>query len=447
MPMSSKKHINLNSATAIVIANMIGTGVFTSLGFQLLGISSFLAIMLLWFVGGIIALCGALVYGELGAAMPRSGGEYHYLSKLYHPAVGYASGWISTTVGFSAPVALAAMTLGKYSADVFPGLNETWVAVIVVSVITFIHATQLEKGIGFQNWATSVKVVLVVTFIACGFFVPHPQPLAFTLTDRDTNDIFSSAFAVSLIYVSYSYSGWNASAYLTGEMKNPKRDLPWSLFLGTGIVMILYLLLNFIFLYTAPIPQLAGKLDVGYIAAEHIFSTTGADIMGWIIALLLVSSVSAMIIAGPRVAQSLGEDSILLRVLGVKNHKQIPVNAVLFQSAISIVLIFTSSFDQVLTLVGFSLSLFTLMTVVGVFILRYREKNATPVHTFANAAQPYRTFAYPLTPLIFIALSLWTLIYVALDKPFESLFGFGLSMVGVVLYFIDQNLKSKVKSD
>ena len=429
----SKKHITFFSATAIVIANMIGTGVFTSLGFQLLGLSSPLSILLLWIVGGIVALCGALVYGELGAAMPKSGGEYHYLSRLYHPSVGFASGWVSSTVGFAAPVALAAMTLGKYSSDVLPMLNETYLAIGVVLVITAIHCFHLEKGIGFQNIATTVKVVLVLAFIICGFFIETPQKLNFELNELSMNEVLSNSFAVSLIFVSYAYSGWNASAYLTGEMVNPKKDLPKSLLVGTGVVMALYILLNYIFLYTAPVPELVGKVDVGYISAEHIFNQTGANIMGWVISLLLVSSISAMIIAGPRVAQSMGEDTKILSFLGKKTLTGIPLTAIIFQSSISCILIMTSSFDKVLTFVGFSLSLFTFLSVFGIFILRRKDLSNNT----------YKTFGYPFTPIIFLLLNLWTLYFVAKDKPTETLFGLGIVAMGFVLYFLNPKKESK----
>ncbi len=429
----SRKHITFYSASAIVIANMIGTGVFTSLGFQLLGLSSSLSLILLWVVGGIVALCGALVYGELGAAMPKSGGEFNYLSKLYHPSVGFASGWVSSTVGFAAPVALAAMTLGKYSSDVIPDINAKYLAICVVFFITLIHMLYLEKGIGFQNVTTTIKVLLVLAFIVCGFFIESPQKLDFKLDQNSIDEILSNSFAVSLIFVSYAYSGWNASAYLTGEMINPKKDLPKSLLFGTAIVMALYVLLNYVFLYTAPTSEMVGKVDVGYVSAEHIFNRTGANIMSWVISLLLVSSISAMVIAGPRVSQSMGEESKILAFLGHKNHKGIPLYAIITQSAISIVLIITSSFEEVLTFVGFSLSLFTFLSVFGVFILRHRNKETLT----------YKTFGYPITPIVFLALNLWTLFYVAKDKTQESLFGIGIVAIGFVIYFIDNKLKSK----
>ncbi len=427
---SPKKAIGYYTATSLVIANMIGTGVFTSLGFQVLGIKSVFALLLLWFIGGIIALCGALSYGELGAAMPRSGGEYHYLSKIYHPVLGFLSGWVSVTVGFAAPTALAGMALGMYSSKVFPMLSPTWVAVSVVLVLTFIHSWDMKVGRSFQNVFTTIKLVLIVLFILCGFIFGTAQDITIFPDANSFKDVVSPAFAISLIYVSYAYSGWNAAAYIAGEIENPQKNLPKALFRGTVLVMALYMLLNFIFLYTVPINELAGQLEIGYISADKIFGTTGGKTMGMIISLLLVSSVSSMIIAGPRVAQAMGEDIPLLKPLAKKNAKGIPVYAILLQSAITLLLIITSSFEKVLTYVGFTLSVFTFLTVLGVFV--YRKKNP-------DAPSPYRAWGYPFTPALFLILSLWTMGYIVYDRPMESLAGLGTLLVGLIIYFTSKN--------
>lgn len=422
----SKKVIGFYTATSIVIANMIGTGVFTSLGFQVMGTKSVFALLLLWVIGGVVALCGALAYGELAAAMPRSGGEYHYLSKIFHPAIGFLSGWISVTVGFAAPVALAAMALGSYSSKVFNVLNPVIIACGVVVALTLIHSTDLRIGSRFQNVFTFLKVTLIIVFILCGFVFGEGQNLSFMPDSQTSLDLASSSFWVSLVYVSYAYSGWNASAYMAGEIENPQRNLPRSLFRGTLVVMGLYLLLNYIFLYVAPTSELAGQVEVGYIAAGKIFGVTGGRVMGAVIALLLISSVSSMILAGPRVAQAMGEDISMLSILAVKTQKGIPVYAIVLQSIITIALILTSSFQNVLTYVGFTLSLFTFLTVVGLFVLRFRRP---------DLARPYKTWGYPVTPIIFLALTLWTMIFVFRDKPVESLYGLGTVATGLIIYF------------
>src|SRR5262249_29297492 len=233
-----RRTIGFVTACSIVIANIIGTGIFTSLGFQLNDIQSGFALLMLWVIGGIAALCGALCYGELPASMPRSGGEYHFLSKIYHPALGFMAGFVSATVGFAAPVALAAMAFGQYFNGVFSVGSPVFLSFVVVWIVTVFHLGNLQIGSVFQNVSTLVKMLLIGTLIGAGFFVPSKQPISFLPAQSDDVSIISGAFAVSLVYVMYSYSGWNASAYISSEIKRPEKNVPRSLFAGTGLVIV-----------------------------------------------------------------------------------------------------------------------------------------------------------------------------------------------------------------
>jgi len=427
----TKTPIRSYTATAIVIANMIGTGVFTSLGFQALGVHSVFALLLLWIIGGIAALCGALAYGELGAAMPRSGGEYHYLSEIFHPVLGFLSGWVSVTVGFAAPVALAAMALGNYASRVFPVLDPVALASIVVIALTCLHASNVRLGSRFQDVFTSLKVLLIVFFIAAGIIEGGPPGHRISIMPGPSTmqDIFSPAFAISLFFVSYSYSGWNASAYIAGEIEHPQKNLPRSLLQGTLVVTLLYVLLNYVFLYTTPVAELAGKLEVGYISANNIFGTAGGNLMGMLISLLLVSSVSSMIIAGPRVTQVMGEDIQLLRWFAGTNRNGIPSVAIIVQSSITLLLVFTSTFERVITYIGFTLNLFTFMTVLGLIVLRLKKP---------ELPRPYKAWGYPYTPIIFLLIGLWILVYGVINKPQESLAGFATVLTGLIVYFVEK---------
>ncbi|PJJ48838.1 APC family permease [Hymenobacter chitinivorans] len=424
--------ISFLTGTAIVIANMVGTGVFTSLGFQVLGIQSGFALLMLWIIGGLIALCGALCYGELAAAMPRSGGEYHYLSQIYHPALGFLSGWVSATVGFAAPTALAAMALGKYAASVWPTVPPQLLSIAVVLLLTAVHGVSSRAGSRLQVIVTAVKVGVLVVFIGAGWAVAAPQPIAFLPQAADWQQLLSPAFAISLIYVSYAYSGWNAAVYLTGEVANPQRNLPRILLAGTAVVLLLYVGLNFVFLNGTPITKLAGQLEVGYVAASEIFGAGIGRLMGAVIAVLLVSTVSSMVFAGPRIIQVMGEDLPALRGLAVVSNNGIPVRALLLQTCLTLAFILTSTFEQVLLYAGFILSLFTFLTVLGLFVLRLRRP---------ELPRPYRAWGYPVTPLIFLALSGWTLIFILRDKPLESLYGLATLAVGAVVYFVGQQLR------
>ena len=324
------------TALAVVIANMIGTGVFTSLGFQLLEIRSGFVILALWFVGGVTALCGAMTYAELGGALPRSGGEYNFLSRTFHPAVGFVSGWMSATIGFAAPTALAAITFGTYLASVFPALSPRWLAIGLIAALAATHATTRRASGGTQRMFTYLKVVLIAAFCVLGWtLVEAPQDIRFLPGPGDGTLLLSGAFAVALIYVHYAYTGWNAATYVIDELERPGETLSRVLLLGTGIVMALYLLLNFTFLYAAPVEALAGKLEVGYVAARFIFGDAGASIMGVALALLLISTVSAMTLAGPRVLQVIGQDFHALRFLARTNRHDVPLVAIVLQSGLA----------------------------------------------------------------------------------------------------------------
>lgn len=426
------RKIKVFTATLIVIASMIGTGVFTSLGFQLIGVHSGFGILMLWLVGGIIALCGAFSYGELASAMPRSGGEYIYLSKIFHPFAGFLSGWVSATVAFAAPAALAAMALGTYVNKVFSSINPEFLAVSVIVIITFIHSFNLRQSSRFQNIFTILEIILIVFFIIAGFMINTPQPISLlphpsTAVNEGWHSIFSSSFAVSLIYVSYAYSGWNTATYMSSDIENPRHNVPKSLFYGTIIVMVLYVFLNCIFLYSAPIKEMQGQVEVGLISAIHIFGLKMGNLMGLMIALLLVASISSFVMAGPRVAKVMGEDLKQLSFLSITNKHGVPYVAKIVQGVISLFLIFTGSFGKVLLYIGFTLSLSTFFTVLGLFILRYRSNGKT---------DGYKTFGYPITPVIFLALTGWMLYFTMMDHPKESLLGLATILAGSIVYFI-----------
>ncbi|QNH62806.1 APC family permease [Hymenobacter sediminicola] len=429
MPQSSPYKISVLTGISIVVANMVGTGVFTSLGFQIVDIKSGFALLMLWAVGGVVALCGALSYGELAAALPRSGGEYHYLSRIYHPAVGFLSGWVSATVGFAAPTALAAMALGKYAGSVWPGLPPLLLPVAVVLALTAVHATSRQAGSRLQVLVTAVKVLVLVAFIGVGLVVAVPQPLSFAPTKLATQELLSPAFAVSLVFVSYAYSGWNAAVYATGEVHEPQRTLPRILLTGTALVMALYVALNFVFLYSTSLAKLEGQAEVGFIAGTQLFGVAGGRLMGGLIAALLVSTISAMIFAGPRIVQVMGEDLPPLRPLAHLSPAGIPVRAMLLQTGLTLLFIVTATFEQVLLYAGFVLNLFTFLTVLGLFVLRWRQP-ALP--------RPYRAWGYPVTPLLFLALSAWTLWFIIHDKPTESLYGLLTVLAGLVPYALSR---------
>ncbi|HIG39854.1 MAG: amino acid permease [bacterium] len=430
--MNQFRRFSLTTAIAVVVANMVGTGVFTSLGYQLVDIQSEFVLLLLWFVGGIAALCGALTYAELSASLPRSGGEYNFLSRIYHPAMGFVSGWVSITVGFAAPTALAAMTFAAYLSAALAGtieINREFAAIALVVVLTVVHASSRRASSGFQQWLTFLKIILILLFCAVvSWFAEFPQSLELLPVSSDIPIITGGAFAISLIYVNYAYTGWNAATYIASEIENPQKNVPLVMIVGTVMVMALYLLLNAVFLYAAPMHAMEGKIEIGVIVAETTFGPRGALVMGFVLSLLLISTVSAMIMAGPRVLQVIGEDFRVFSWLGRLNSKGIPALAIYFQSVLSILFISTATFESILVFSGFILGINSLFAVVGVFVLRYRK--------IAVDHTGYKTIGYPVTPLIYIAITTWTVTFISINRIMEVAVGVAVIVIGLVVYFV-----------
>jgi len=419
--------IGLSTAISVVIANMIGTGVFTSLGFQVMGLQSGFSIIMLWALGGVLALCGAFCYAEIGSAFPENGGEYNYLSKLYHPAIGFMSGWVSVTVGFAAPIAAASVAMSNYYCKAYAFEHPLALSAGVILLITVFHAINMKAGSSFQRVFTYIKLICIVVFVFSALFYQPEHHLVFFASDNFSQEVFSPAFAVSLIFVTYAYSGWNAAAYIAGEIKQSNKNLPRALIYGTLTVAVLYTLLNFVFLYTVPLPELKGVVEVGYLSASKLFGAAMGAKVSLLIAVLLVSTVSAMILAGPRVMQSMGQHIKGLQFLAITNSRGVPYVAVLLQSFIALCMVFTSSFESLITYVSFTLNLFTLLTVFGIFILRKNYK-AIP--------GAYRSPLFPLPALIFSTVMVWVLIHILFSHPLESVMGLGTVLLGLVFYFL-----------
>lgn len=429
IPAAIERRLGGMTAIFLVIANMIGTGVFTTTGFLIRDIPSPTAVLIGWIFGGLLALCGALSYAELTAALPKNGGEYQLLGRIYHPLLGFVAGFISLIVGFSAPIAASAIAFAKYTAAIF-GLSapQSLTAITLVIALSLMHAWHVRAGSNVQNIFTAAKVALIAIYILLGFVKGQGHHVfgVSTLHQPMVDSILSSPFAIGLIYISFSYSGWNGAAYLAGEIKSPERNLPFALIMGTTVVTVLYALLNYVFLTAAPAQELAGKVEIGHIAAVALFGQKAGDLLSGMIALALVSSVSAMVMAGPRVYQAMGDDNRVLHILNLRSTHGGPFNAIALQGIVAIVMILTSTFEVLLSYIGFTLSLFSGLTVLGVFVLRAKEP---------DLARPYRAWGYPFTPALFIILSLWMAGHILWQQPLVGLAGLGTIILGSVLYF------------
>jgi APA family basic amino acid/polyamine antiporter len=447
-----RRQLGFSITAAIVIANMIGTGVFTSTGLQARDLHDPATILVAWIVGGVLALCGAAVYAELGAMMPEAGGEYVYLGRAYHPAVGFLSGWVSLTAGFSASLAVSALAFATYLARLVPALDApAWLTVnlavgghhlstialgareaIAIGLIvgmTALHGFDTRLGGWVQAGFTGAKVLLIIGFIVCAVALGHGDWHNLHRQHGGLANLTTPQFAMALMYVSFAYSGWNAAAYVAGEVVRPERTLPRSLLAGTGVVMAVYVLLNLVFLYAVPSDTLAGSpgggpvIEVGDAAAHQLFGPRAAALVTSVIALALVSAVSAMMIAGPRICAAMAADGALPEPLGRYNRRGVPTVAVVALGGLAIVFVLVGDLGQLIRFVGFMLAIFAALTVGAVFVLRRRGHRA-----------PYRTFGYPVTRILFIALSAW-IAYAQLAEHFaESMVVLTVLAIGSVLY-------------
>jgi APA family basic amino acid/polyamine antiporter len=433
--MTFKKYTR-SVATNMVIANMIGTGIFISIGYQTIDIPDPFAIMFIWFIGGIFALCGATAYAEVATTFRESGGEYTFLSKIYHPIVGFASGWVSIIVGFSAAIAALALASGDYlmpiitqvfGNDVSPYTPKI-VAVSLIFVVTLIQLGGVVTGGLFQNIITTIKLLFIaVLIISPFFFLNKSSGVSFAPTRHSWDTIFSLPFAGSLVFVMFAYSGWNSSSYIAGNMENPKKNLPFSLVTGTAIVTIIYLLLTGVFMYVCTLEELKEKTTIGNIVIGKVFNDKAALVFAGLFAIALVSGINAMFIAGPRVAQRMGHDYRIFSFLKGQSEKGAPVNAILLQTAISITIIMASNLKVILQYIEITLSIFCLLTVMGVFIIRYRK---------LGDDSTIKTWGYPFTPILFIGVTLWMIFYFAHLEPMRLFWTLVTILSAVVIYFL-----------
>ena len=437
-----ERRLGLFPLTNIVVANMIGAGIFTTSGLLMKDLGNPLVMLGLWILGGAIAVCGALSYGELGAAIPHAGGEYIFLSKLYHPIAGFLSGWVSFFVGFSAPIALSAFGFSEYFTWAFPGLlhlglfggSEAVIlkkiyASLIIITFTLIHMRGIEFGSKVQNLLTVLKVGLIVGLVAAAF-----------LSGKGTLDhLFQGASyrfnfggwktaGLSLMWIMFAYSGWNASAYIGSEVKNPSRNLPRSLIFGTGIVILLYLGLNLFYIYAIPpanMIHISDVIPIGSLAAANLFGKSFENILSVLISFALFSSLSAFIILGPRVYYSMARDKCFFKfVSDIHPVHKVPAKSVLLQGLIAIVILVSGSFTDILTYMGFSLGIFPILAVAGVFKVR------------RSRMSPYKMPGFPIVPIIYILAAIMILTLGFLRSPGPSSIAILTVVVGVPAYFL-----------
>ena len=439
----SKKHlkrqVGLFTVTNIVVANIIGAGIFTTTGFIMGYLRNPLLMMSLWVLGGLLAFFGALSFGELGAAFPKAGGEYYFITRQFHPLLGFLSGWSSLIVGFSAPIAASAIGATEYFSLVFPVLNTNFfislgigpeflkklIAISIILVFTFIHSHGLVLGSRIQNILTVIKVIIIMAIIFAGLafgkgnFGNLYSSISFTFSFSGGKSI-----GLSLMFIMFAYSGWSSATYIGSEIKSPQKNIPQSLLISTGIVVGLYILLNLFFIYAIPVNEMQGVPEIGGLAIKSALGETAQNIFSLFIGFALFSSLSAFIILGPRVYYSMAKQGYFFSSVAKVHVKyNVPVYAILLQSIIAIVLVLSGTFEQILIYMGFSLGIFPLIAVFGVFKLRKEGKSKV------------KLWGYPYVQIIFIVIGILMHLFAFLERPKESGIAIITVLLGIPIYF------------
>ncbi len=424
------------SATAIVVANMIGTGIFTMSGLLAANLPSPGWVLLCWLFGGMIAIAGALCYAELATRMPEAGGEYVYLKKLYHPALGFLAGWTSLIVGFSAPIAAAAMGFSEY---IYAGLNSQLlhldsielalfnkgIAVSIIALFTFLHYFGLRLGSRVQNVLTVLKIFIVAGLASLGLIFGNGSGPSLSLKGESSGVM---AIGTAMMLVMFAYSGWNASAYIAGEIRHPKRTIPVSLIGGTSIVIVLYLAINLFIFRMVPYSNLKGVIPVVETAAVQAFGSDMGKVVSLLVGVGLLSCLSAFIMIGPRVYYAMAKDRLFFPFASdVHTRYKVPGKSILVQGAIAVLMVLIGSFEQLIIYIAFALNIFLWLAVVGVFLARRRK---------VGEESAVKVWGYPVVPLFFLIASLVLMVFNYVNRPLESSAAVLTVLFGIPCYFL-----------
>lgn len=428
------RQLGLASATAVVVSNMIGTGIFTSAGFMAGDLGDGKLVIAVWLVGALFALAGALCYSELAINFPKSGGEYVYLTEAYGPTWGFMSGWVSFFAGFSAPVAAAALAFSHYLSVFIPALKknilffdgEQIVACALIALFTIVNCFGIARAARLQNFLTAIKVIVLLAFVALGFAFGHGDWSHFTtLASRTSHTSIPVQFIISLVWVMVGYSGWNAATYIAEEIKDPQRTLPRALAIGTLLVAVLYLGMNMLFIYSTPLEEMKGVLAIGSLSAKNLFGPSAAAGFGALMAVSIMSTVSAMVMIGPRVVYAMAKDGAFFRRAGTLHPKwKTPVFAVLAQGVCSMLMTFTK-FPELMFYIGLSLTFFTVAAVSSIFVFRKRPD---------WKILPAMNFGFPTILIAYIFIGVCMMVYGIIWQPFPSLMAAATICAGALVY-------------
>jgi APA family basic amino acid/polyamine antiporter len=432
-----RRQIGGFTATNIVVANIVGSGIFVTSGILAGLLPGPGWVLLCWVFGGLIAIAGSLCYAELSTRMPEEGAEYVYLKNLYHPALGFLTGWTSFFVGFSAPIAASAMAFTEY---MYAGLNGGLIAldpaqlviakkataIAILLTFTLLHYSGVKAGSRIQNVLTVMKIAIVLGLAVAGLAFGNGRLSSIDLTWHGS--FRWTAIGTAMMLIMFTYSGWNASAYIAGELKRPRRTLPVSLLVGTGIVIVLYLAVNFFIFDTVPYDELKGTIAVVERASVNSFGDWIGRVLGIMVAFALLSSLSAFIMIGPRVYFAMARDKLFFP-FAAKVHPRfgVPGRSIVVQGLIAVLMVIAGSFEQLLVYVGFALGIFPWLAVAGIFIARRRG---------IGESSAVKAWGYPIVPLFFLASTLTLMVIAYINRPLESSAAVLTVAAGIPCYFL-----------
>jgi basic amino acid/polyamine antiporter, APA family len=422
----------LNTATYLVISNMIGTGIFTALFFQIEAVPSVFGLLTLWLLGGIVALFGGLSYSEISSIFPRSGGEYEYISKIYTPSLGFASGLCTLVIGFAAPIAGCAINLANYISPLFQYTQDSTtsklISAFVIIIIAGLQFLGLKSSAIFQNISTLFKIGLVLIFIILPFIFgnDHNKGETFTMNSDDFSTIGSSSFFSCLALLYYAFVGWNSSIYISEEVENPRKNVPLSILMGITIVTLLYILINYSFLHACTFEEIkAGGSSIGNTVTKKLFGEITflnikiIDFLAIMLSLALLSTINSNMVTASRIVEVMGQDMPLFKKLDIRTQKGTPYYSTILLMMIAIIFVFFSDLKSLLEYVGYTLSIFATLVVVGVYIMRKR---------MPKSPNRFNAWLYPLSPMVFIGINV-AMIYYSIKSTYKNNF----------VYLVDQS--------
>jgi len=439
------RQLGVISATALVVSNMIGMGIFGTTGFLAGDLGSPSLVLWIWVVGAACAFLGAICYSELGINLPSSGGEYVYLTRAFGPTWGFMTGWVSFFAGFSAPIAGAALAFADYLGHfcpacaqehphVFAGSGE-WTlqfgkpqlfACGLVLILTLLNVFGVQRVARVQNVLTAAKVAILLAFVGLGFAIGHGDWQHFSMhATRTSSTPIAAQFVLSLFWIYVAYSGWNAATYVAEELRNPASTLPRALAVGTVLVAALYLALNVVFIYAASLDQMKGEVAVGALAASRLFGPEIAGVFSALMALSLMATVNAMVTIGPRVYYAMAKNgAFLASAARVHPRWHTPVAAIVAQGVCTMLMTMTP-FPQLVNYIGFTLNFFAVMSVAS--LLYFRTKPGWQKLRVVS-------FCYPLFPVLFLLVGVWMIIQGIQLKPYISLATVVTVVTGALVY-------------